>query len=271
MTAVEQLIKVAQAEVGYLEKASNSSLYDKTENAGSRNYTKYAHELDKTNLYHAGKNGYAWCDIFVDWCFVAAFGLDLATKLTCQPLHGYGAGCTESANYYKRQGRFFKDKPQVGDQIFFTNDGGKTMAHTGIVYKVDEHNVYAIEGNTSSAPGVVANGGSVNTKSYALNYFKIGGYGRPDYSIVPVEVAESHQVTEATFRNAWSNFRTELQDNDSSDWSQQARDWAIQNGLISGGSPLPDGQPNYMWEDMLTREQAVMLFYRFANMLGRIN
>ena len=271
MTAVERLLQTARAEIGYLEKASNDQLYDKTANAGDKNYTKYAYELDKTDLYHAGKNGYAWCDIFVDWCFTAAFGLPLATKLTCQPLRGYGAGCTESANYYKWNGRFFTNNPQPGDQIFFTNDGGKTMAHTGIVEKVENGVVYTIEGNTSSAPGVVANGGSVNSKSYKIDYARIGGYGRPDYSLVPIEVAEDHHVVEDDVRNSWEHYRKELQDNDSHDWSKEARDWAVRTGLIVGNGTLQEGQPNYMWEDFLTREQAVMLFYRFAQVLGRVN
>ena len=44
---VETLIKIAEAEVGYLEKASNSQLDDKTANAGSNNYTKYARDFDE--------------------------------------------------------------------------------------------------------------------------------------------------------------------------------------------------------------------------------
>lgn len=71
-----------------------------------------------------------------------------------------------------------------------------------------------------------------------------------------------------TFQRMWLEMRKELQDNDSEDWSQEARNWAVETGLIRGGDPLPDGSPNYMWEDLLTREQMVMLLYRFAGMLG---
>ena len=81
-------------------------------------------------------------------------------------------------------GQFHTKNPQPGDQIFFTNDSGKTMYHTGIVEKVAGGRVYTIEGNTSSLPGVVENGGCVRDKSYSLSYAKIGGYGRPDFSIV---------------------------------------------------------------------------------------
>jgi archaellum component FlaG (FlaF/FlaG flagellin family) len=50
-----------------------------------------------------------------------------------------------------------------------------------LVYNVDSSYVYTIEGNTSSTSGVVANGGGVYKKKYALNYSSISGYGRPNY------------------------------------------------------------------------------------------
>ena len=42
---VDKVLKVAEAEVGYLEKKSNAFLNDKTANAGSANYTKYTYEM----------------------------------------------------------------------------------------------------------------------------------------------------------------------------------------------------------------------------------
>lgn len=274
MTAVEKLLAVAKAEIGYLEKATNSQLNSPTANAGENNWNKFAKDLDQTNLYNGKKNGYAWCDIFVDWCFVQAFGFDLAVKLTCQDLKGLGAGCTYSARYYKNKGQFYTSNPQPGDQIFFTNDGGKTMSHTGVVEKVEGGKVYTIEGNTSSLAGVVANGGCVRNKSYSLSYAKIGGYGRPNYSLVPVESTPSLSAPEnadLSFKEEWAKVRKELQDNDCGTWSAEARAWATSAGLIAGnGTVTADGTPNYMWEDLLTREQAAMLFYRFAQMMGKV-
>lgn len=186
MTPQEKVIQVAQEEVGYLEKATNSNLDSKTANAGKNNWTKYARDLDNLNAYNGKKNGYAWCDMFVDWCFMKTFGFEKAFAMTGQPPKGYGAGCTSSANYYKQMKQFFAS-PQVGDQIFFSKDGGKSMYHTGLVVKVDKQRVYTIEGNTSSTPGVVENGGAVAEKSYLLTDKKIGGYGRPDWSLAPKE------------------------------------------------------------------------------------
>ena len=148
------LIEVALAEEGYLEKKSNSDLDNKTANAGSANYTKYARDLDAMGFYNGRKQSEAWCDVFVDWCFVMAFGKEAALKLTYQPAkasNNCGAGCKYSRGYYQRNGRLF-DTPQAGDQVFFypsNGIGGSVIQHTGLVYAADETYVYTIEGNTS--------------------------------------------------------------------------------------------------------------------------
>ena len=71
------------------------------------------------------------------------------------------------------------------------------------------------------------------------------------------------------FKELWFEMRKELQDNDSNSWSAIARDWSVSNGLINGGGTLPDGKPNYMWDDVVTREQLACLFYRFAQLMGK--
>ena len=70
------------------------------------------------------------------------------------------------------------------------------------------------------------------------------------------------------FMTAMQQYRQELRDNDCSGWSQKARQFAVDNGIFSGGDPGPDGQPNFMWEDLLTREQAAQLLYAFATKFG---
>lgn len=179
---VNRLIEVATAEVGYLEKSKSAYnknpniIYDKTGGAGSDNVTKFGKEMHdiypKTMDFPA-----AWCDAFVDWCFHTAYGDTDAIKLLCGEFDDY---TVNSAQKYKNAGRFFTSGPQVGDQIFFKNSS--RICHTGIVYKVTSSTVCTIEGNTSSASGVVANGGAVAKKSYPLTYARIAGYGRPDYA-----------------------------------------------------------------------------------------
>lgn len=73
-----------------------------------------------------------------------------------------------------------------------------------------------------------------------------------------------------TFKTNMTSYRKELQDNDCGAWSEAARKWATEGGLFAGNGATIDGQPNYMWADFLTREQAAQLFYRFAQMMGMV-
>lgn len=199
MATAKELIEIAKNEVGYCEKETNKNLYDKTANAGDKNYTKYAYEIDKNfpTFYNGKKNGFEWCDIFVDWCFIKAFGVEKALELLGQPKKSSGAGCYYSAKYYKKINRFYTE-PKIGDQIFFKNVGGGVV-HTGIVYNIDDEYVYTIEGNTSAASGVVANGGCVATKQYQRSYNRIYGYGRPKYD---TESIINHNATVLEWQKA---------------------------------------------------------------------
>lgn len=172
MSPKEKVIHIARQEVGYLEKKSNKDLDNKTANAGNNNYTKYARDL------YPSLQAQAWCDMFVDWCFVQAFGQVKARQMLGG---GFSAYTPTSAQYYKNKGRW-RGFPEVGDQIFFKNS--TRIYHTGIVTAVSSEKVFTIEGNTSGTSGVIANGGGVCEKSYPLNYVNIAGYGRPDWSLV---------------------------------------------------------------------------------------
>ena len=185
MSERDKVIDIALNEVGYIEKASNSNLDSKTANTGSGNYTKYARDLDNMDFYNGPKNGYAWCDVFVDWCFVEACGKERALELTCQPEKSTGAGCGNSMNFYKAHNQFYTE-PKEGDQIFFTD--GTSIYHTGLVYKVSGSRVYTVEGNTSDVNYVDGNGGKVCKKSYPINASYIAGYGRPKYDATTIEV-----------------------------------------------------------------------------------
>ena len=168
----KQLVEVATAEIGYHEKASNANLDSKTANSGKGNYTKYSRDLHKAGYYNGNKQGFDWCDQFVDWCFFKLCGSkDKAEYLECQT-GKYGAGCGFSLKYYKAAGRF-DGNPKVGDQIFFkyTNDDS-TADHTGIVVRVTDGLIETIEGNS---------GGEVKRKAYQRTDKTIVGYGHPRY------------------------------------------------------------------------------------------
>ena len=177
MNTVDKVIKVAEEQVGYLEKASPYDEDSKTGNAGYNNYTKYARDLHN-EIGSPFVDGYAWCQTFVDWCFIRAYGQAEALKL----LGGWTAYCPTGVNYFKDMGEWYKSNPQKGDVIYFYDSEGD-YGHVGLVYDVDSRKVYTIEGNTSASEGVVPNGGGVHKKSYDLFYYKIAGYGRPAYDV----------------------------------------------------------------------------------------
>lgn len=174
MTA-QKVIDVARNEVGYMEKKSNAQLDSKTANAGYNNFTKYARDYSKWT--NSNLQGQAWCGMFQLWIFVKAYGLENAKKL----LNGASTAYTPNfAQQFKNAHRWYTSNPKAGDVIFFHNS--TRICHVGIVEKVVGSTVYTIEGNTSSAKAVVANGGGVFQKSYDVSNSRISGYGRPLYT-----------------------------------------------------------------------------------------
>lgn len=162
------LIEYALSWNGYLEKKSNNNLESFTNNAGFNNYTIFAKKYNE--YFKENYQGQPWCAMFVSTCFY-----DVFQNKEIMPHFSY---CPDGVNKFKKIKRWYKT-PKKGDVIFFTN--GLRAYHTGIVYNVDLQYVYTIEGNTSSAEGVVENGGCVTKKKYSLKYSKILGYGRPLY------------------------------------------------------------------------------------------
>lgn len=185
-----KVIAVAEAEIGYKEKKSNSSLDSKTANAGSANYTKYARDLFAAGYYNGNKNGYEWCDVFVDWCFYKAFGAAEGQRIQCQtgPL---GAGTLYSMNYYKAKNRF-DGTPKVGDQVFFRYSGNSGADHTGIVTEVSGSGIVTVEGNSDN---------SVRKKSYDRSYYAILGYGHPLYNEEAPKTVTLSPIDMPTLRN----------------------------------------------------------------------
>lgn len=185
----QKVIDVALSQVGYHEKASNKDLDDFKANSGDANWNKYSRDLDSlSGFYNGRKNGYAWCDCFVDWCFVTAYGRAGAQFLLCQPDNSAGAGCSFSVQYFNAKGQFHKTNPQLGDQIFF-GSGWNNVWHTGLVVSVGNNHVYTVEGNTTD---------SVGRRSYALNDSSIWGYGRPNWGTPDSSSGDSKTSTNPT-------------------------------------------------------------------------
>lgn len=77
-------------------------------------------------------------------------------------------------------------------------------------------------------------------------------------------------VSHEEWMEHWRELRKSLQDNDSSAYSEDARKWAQETGLIVGNGSDANGEPNCMWADILTREQFVTVLYRFAKLIGKV-
>lgn len=181
MTECKQLsdfIKTALGEVGYLEKASNSYLDDKTKNAGSANYTKYG------KWYGVGYNPSAWCAEFVSWCGYKAGASAFIPK---------HASCSVGIATWKERGQWHPRKgytPVPGDVVYFGDKNGAPQ-HVEIVIWATADRIVTVGGNTSSGNTVIANGGAVAVKDYDINYSRILGYGHPDW---PEEREEAKDV-----------------------------------------------------------------------------
>ena len=164
--AIDKLLAWWKAQIGYHE--------------GSNNWTKYAEDTAIAKLYGWKPQNQPWCDIIYDEGMIACFGLKDASELTYQPIGKGSALCRTSAQYYKDNKAWY-GAPQAGDQVFFY-DSSKVINHTGIVESVSGGVVHTIEGNTSDM---------VARRSYGVGVQNIAGYGRPKWSVVATENAES--------------------------------------------------------------------------------
>ena len=153
----------------YLEKATLAYLDDFQRNAGYNNYTKFARDVNSWG--QPGCQGQSWCAVYQFWKLVKVFGL----KKALQIMGGGFYNCQSVTRHAKENGTW-KKTPKKGALIIFRNS-----AHIGSVRTYDTKYVYTNEGNTSSAAGVVANGGACRNKKYKLTDSAIDGYVWIDY------------------------------------------------------------------------------------------
>lgn len=229
---------------------------------------KYRAIIDLYNTQRPLPRGYA-VQYDDEWCAtcVTAAGIQAG-------LHDiiFGeCGCGKMIELYQAAGRWEENdayRPEPGDIIMYdwqdTGKGDNTGGadHVGIVEKVVGNTITIIEGNKGEA---------VARRTLAVNGRYIRGYCLPNYASKAEEDEDmDEEKFYSMFKAALSKFRGELRDNDSGDWSKEARDWCVSVGLFAGNGTTDGGEANMMWEDFLTREQAAQLFYRFAKTLGLV-
>ena len=114
-----------------------------------------------------------WCAIFVSWCANECGYIDAGVIPKF-------AGCVQGSRWFKERG-LWQDKsyiPNPGDVVFFDWDdpGGFSGPqdgvpdHVGIVEKVENGQVYTVEGNS---------GDKCCQRSYPVGCYEIYGYGVP--------------------------------------------------------------------------------------------
>ncbi|MBQ2901855.1 MAG: CHAP domain-containing protein [Agathobacter sp.] len=157
------IILIANSQVGYMEKASNSNLDSFTANAGSANYTKYGAWY--------GNNGQDWCATFVSWCANQA-----GISETMVPKY---ESCDAGMSTFKSWGRFYSSEayngnytPKVGD-IFFMGPNQWDSSHTGIVVGVSGSTITVVDGNCDN---------QVSKHPLSLSDTALLGFGNPVYA-----------------------------------------------------------------------------------------
>ena len=168
----------------------------------------------------------AWCSTFVSAMSILC-GLTAILPTEC--------GCGRHIDLFKNLGAWVEDdsyKPSPGDVVFYSwGDSGvgdctSGASHVGIVTACDGKNITVIEGNISNAVGY---------RKIAVGGRYIRGYGVPDYASIA---------------------------DDGSDWSAEARAWAVENGILRGKGTNADGSTDYAWTDNVTREELAVILHR---------
>ena len=166
----------------YLEKRTEEYLDDFQKNAGYNNYTKFARDVNSWG--QPGCQAQPWCAEFQFWKLVKILGITKALQI----MGGGFYNCQSITQWAKKKGTQHST-PKNGALIIF-RDG----SHIGSVRTFSKTYVYTNEGNTSSAAGVIANGGSCRNKQYLLSDPVIDGYVWIDWN----EKAQSTDAWKAT-------------------------------------------------------------------------
>ncbi len=180
------LLAIALSQLGYQEGASNGAFSGEV--SGGQNYVEFSYNMGDLGLGYGGSD-YPWCASFVSWCLYQSHCTDQATHKDLGRNHvgDYNyiwkeISCSQwvrqlkGAGYYKYsayEGGSYT--PKYGDLVFFQNSKG--VAHIGICLYTSGGRIYTVEGNTSDASGLEANGGGVYFKNYSLSTSYINGYG----------------------------------------------------------------------------------------------
>lgn len=158
----KDIAAVALSQVGYHESGSNSNLSGSGSSGG--NHTEYGYWFGKQDN---------WCAIFLSWC---AHQSGIPTSIMKKNAIASGTTCQFGEKKYS----FGSRAPQVGDILYVQNDSDSAADHVGLVYKVDDTYIYAVEGNFGNAVGTIKYYRSSGKQTY-YSSTRILFYGVPAY------------------------------------------------------------------------------------------
>ena len=184
----------------------------------------------KYNTWYYGREvsgpSFPWCMAFVQWCCDRA-GVALPV-LT--------ASCTALMVEARKAGMWVTSGYREGDIVLYDWGRDRYPDHCGVVESVSGPQITAIEGNT--AVGNDSNGGCVMERVRTEK--AILGAVRPCYEEEP------------------------NMDNIPSKAHKEAVEWAVANGILTGGR---DG--DLMLSQSVTRQQLCTMLYRYAKLNGK--
>ena len=132
----------------------------------------YNISTDGDHTYLANNLAVHNCADWITWIFQTALGKERAKELLKHYPYVY---CPTMKGLFTLYAN-----PKVGDIVIFKRNG--TFVHTGLVIAVDGDKFTTIEGNTSGASSIVANGGGVCMKTYYNSKLPGTKFCRPAYS-----------------------------------------------------------------------------------------
>lgn len=159
----QDIVNVALSQVGYHEGSSGSDLSGSS--SSTANYTEYGRWFGQQSN---------WCAIFISWCANQA---GIPTSVVKKNAVASGSSCQFGEKKYS----FGSRAPQVGDIIYVQNDSDSDVDHVGLIYKVDDTYIYAVEGNFGNKVGTIKYYRDSGRQTY-YSSTKILFYGVPSYS-----------------------------------------------------------------------------------------
>ncbi len=173
------IVNVALSQVGYHEGSSASNLSGNS--TSQANYTEYGRWF--------GQQG-NWCAMFISWCAGQA---GIPTSIIKKNACASGSVCQYGEKKYK----FGSRSPKAGDIIYIQNDSDSDVDHVGLIYKVDDTYIYAVEGNFGHKVGTIKYYKESGRQTY-YSSTKILFYGVPDYQKASTTVKPTTQAPTTT-------------------------------------------------------------------------